>query len=226
MTLGDLIRQYRIEHNMNMQDFADGCGLSKAYISILERNFNPKSGKAPVPTLETIQAVGQMIGIPFNDIIAMLDRNQVIDISSRQDSLPSNVTPMPHLRQVPRLGTIACGTPILAQDNIEGYDQVPDWVKCDFTLTCKGDSMINARIYDGDTVCIKAQPEVENGQIAAVLVEGEFDTEATLKRFYFDGGIVQLVAENPRIPPMVFSGPDVEKVHVLGLATHFVSKIV
>lgn len=142
------------------------------------------------------------------------------------DELPDNVIPMPNLRRVPRLGTIACGVPILAEQNIEGYDQVPDWVKCDFTLTCKGDSMINARIHDGDTVCIKAQPEVENGQIAAVLVEGEFESGATLKRVrYVDGGVA-LWPENPNYAPMIFTGADVNKVRVLGLATHFVSRVV
>ena len=85
--------------------------------------------------------------------------------------------------------------------------------------------MVNAGIRDGDVVYICQQPEVENGQIAAVLVEGDFDAEATLKRFYFDGSIIQLVAENPRIPPMVFTGAELSRVRVLGLAvayTHIV----
>lgn len=209
-----------------MQDFADACELSKAYISILERNFNPKSGKAPVPTLETIQAVGRVIGISFNDIISMLDRNQEVDLSTQQVYAADNIIPMPNMRQVPRLGAIACGTPILAEQNIEGYDQVPDWVKCDFTLMCKGDSMINARIHDGDVVCIKSQPEVENGQIAAVLVDGEFDSEATLKRVRFDKDGITLWPENPAYSPSHFWGKDAERVRILGLATHFISKIV
>ena len=129
---------------------------------------------------------------------------------------------MPAMIARPRLGAIACGEPILAEQNIEGYDQIPDFVKCDFTLLCKGDSMIGARIHDGDVVCIKQQPEVENGQIAAVLVDGD---EATLKRFYFENGTVTLQAENPAYPPKVFTGDDVNNVRVLGLATHFLSKV-
>lgn len=139
---------------------------------------------------------------------------------------PDNVVPMPVRRRVPRLGTIACGTPILAEQNIEDYDEVPDWVKCDFTLVCKGDSMTGARIHDGDIVCIKEQPEVESGQIAAVLVEGEFESDATLKRVRFQDGSIVLWPENPAYAPMVFSGRDVDRVRILGLATHFISRII
>lgn len=218
MILGELIRQYRIEHDMNMQDFADKCGLSKAYISILERNLNPKSGKAPVPTLETIQAVSQVIGIPFNDIIAMLDRDQVVDISSHQAPLPQNIIPLRPMRKIPLLGRIACGVPILAEQNIEDYIDLPGHIHADYALTCQGDSMINAGIRDGDMVYIREQPEVETGQIAAVIVDEE---EATLKRFYFDGSTIQLVAENPRIPPMSFPGPEIARVRVLGRAVAY-----
>lgn len=149
------------------------------------------------------------------------------DVSMEDEMpLPNNVIPMPDRRQVPRLGAIACGEPILAEDNIEGYDEVPDWVKCDFTLTCKGDSMINARIHDGDVVCIRAQPEVESGQIAAVLVDGEFESEATLKRVrYTEDGIV-LWPENPRYTPKSYTGADAERVRILGLATHLIGKVV
>lgn len=137
----------------------------------------------------------------------------------------SNVIPMPNLQRVPRLGAIACGKPILAEQNIEDYDQVPDFVKCDFTLICRGDSMINARIHDGDIVCIKEQPEVESGQIAAVLVEGEYDSEATLKRVRLAEGRITLWPENPAYAPLDFTGDDVNRVRILGLATHFISKV-
>lgn len=97
--------------------------------------------------------------------------------------LPSNVQPMPKFVRKPRLGTIACGSPILAVEEAEEFGEVPADIPCDFTLKCKGDSMVNARIYDGDTVYIRQQEEVENGEIAAVRI-GE---EATLKRVYYNG---------------------------------------
>ena len=132
---------------------------------------------------------------------------------------PVNVGPPIQLLQVPRLGTIACGQPILAQQNIDCYDMVPEWAHCDFTLVCQGDSMIGARIYDGDVVCIHSQPEVENGEIAAVLV----GDEATLKRVHHYPDHIVLEPENPNYRPLVFWDADMAKVRVLGKATHFIS---
>lgn len=136
--------------------------------------------------------------------------------------LPSNVQPMPTLQKVPRIGTIACGYPLLAQQNIEGYDAVPEYVRCDFTLVCRGDSMINARIFDGDIVCIREQPEVENGEIAAVLIDSE---EATLKRVKLYEDHIVLEPENPMYKPMVFWGEEMNNVRILGKATHFISAL-
>ena len=142
--------------------------------------------------------------------------------SQHSTSLPTNVQPMPTMQQIPRIGMIACGDPLLAQQNIEGYDNVPEYVKCDFTLVCRGDSMINARIFDGDIVCIREQPEVENGEIAAVLIDSE---EATLKRVkIFDDHIV-LEPENPMYKPLVFWGEEMNNVRILGKATHFISAL-
>lgn len=142
-------------------------------------------------------------------------------------TIPSldNVLPMPTPVTRPRLGTIACGEPILAEQNILGYDQVPDYVKCDFTLLCKGDSMTGARIYDGDIVCIKQTAEVESGQIAAVLIDGDFDAEATLKRVRYGENSITLWPENPAYEPLVFQGEETQRVHIIGLATHFISKV-
>lgn len=142
--------------------------------------------------------------------------------SQRSTPRPSNVQPMPAMQRVPRLGVIACGDPLLAQQNIEGYDSVPDYVKCDFTLVCRGDSMINARIFDGDIVCIREQPEVENGEIAAVLIDSE---EATLKRVKIFDDHVILEPENPMYRPMVFWGEEMNSVRILGKATHFISRV-
>lgn len=133
------------------------------------------------------------------------------------------VQPMPVTRSVPRLGTIACGEPILAEQNIEGYDEVPNYVKCDFTLTCRGDSMTGARVNNGDIVCVRQQPEVENGQIAAVLICDGAHEGATLKRVRYINGGIMLMPENSNYEPLLFTGEDVNKVHILGLATHFIS---
>lgn len=131
---------------------------------------------------------------------------------------PSNVTPLPKMEQIPLVGRIACGIPITAEENIEDYIDLPGHIKADFALSCKGDSMIRAGIQDGDIVYIREQPEVENGQIAAVMIDGD---EATLKRFYRSGDTVTLVAENPSVSPFVFSESEINRLRVIGLAIAF-----
>lgn len=106
----------------------------------------------------------------------------------------------------------------MAEQNVADYVDLPSHIRADFALTCKGESMIGAGIRDGDVVYIRQQEEVENGQIAAVMVG---DEEATLKRFYLENGVIQLVAENPTIPPKVFIGESIEQIRVVGLAVAY-----
>ena len=85
MILGDLIKKYRKDHHMSMDQFSKKSGISKAYISILERNCNPVNGKPVVPSLETIKAVSSVIGIDFNEVISMLDGNQPVVLTSSNE---------------------------------------------------------------------------------------------------------------------------------------------
>ena len=135
--------------------------------------------------------------------------------------LPSNCLPLPRTVKKPRLGAIACGKPILAVENISEYDDVPITIHCDFTLLCKGDSMIDARIWDGDVVYIRQQPEVENGEIAAVRI-GE---EATLKKVYYNGRRIILRACNPLYADIEYEGEELNDVEILGKAVAFSSMI-
>lgn len=137
--------------------------------------------------------------------------------------LPSNIIPMPKTYKVPLVGTIACGQPILAVEEADEVVDVPEWVRADFALRCKGDSMINARIFDGDIVYIRQQAEVETGQIAAVRI-GE---EATLKKVYYtpSSDRVTLRACNPLYPDMVYEGEALNDIQVLGLAVGFYSAV-
>ena len=199
-----------------MDQFAKMSGLSKAYISILERNVNPVNNKPVIPSLETIKAVAQAINMDFNDVIAVLDGNQPVSLKDEPE-IPPGFQPMPAMTEVPLVGRIACGTPILAEQNIKSYIGVPAAWRADFALECHGDSM-SPTICDGDVVCIRSQPEVEQGQIAAVRI-GE---EATLKHCYYQNGVVQLIADNPAVcPPMVYTGQQLEEIEVEGLAVGF-----
>lgn len=146
------------------------------------------------------------------------------DVSaSREPTVPSapNIIPMPEMRKIPLVGSIACGAPILAEEHIEDYVDIPKHIGADFALTCKGDSMINARIFDGDIVYIRHQDTVESGEIAAVLI----DSEATLKRVKLYDDHISLEPENPQYRPIVLWGEEMNSARILGKAVAFTSTV-
>lgn len=136
---------------------------------------------------------------------------------------PDNLMPMPKMKRIPLIGTIACGQPILAVEESDETVCLPENVDADFSLRCKGDSMINARIFDGDIVYIRKQPVVNNGEIAAVII----DDEATLKKVYYTPGSdrITLRACNPLYPDMEYSGETLNHIQILGKAVAFTSII-
>lgn len=144
-----------------------------------------------------------------------------LDVPMERNAGPKNIIPMPEMRKIPLLGNIACGEPILAAENIGEYIEIPKHINADFALTCKGDSMINARIFDGDVVYIRKQDTVDNGQIAAVLI----DNEATLKRVKLLPDRIILSPENPLYDPLVYRAEEMNDVHILGKAVAFTSAI-
>ena len=128
------------------------------------------------------------------------------------------------IRQLPVLGDIACGMPIYAEERHESFVSVSDTLDADFCLKAHGDSMIGARIYDGDIVFIRSQNTVENGEIAAVII----NDEATLKRVYYypEEGKLILSPENPRFAPLVYVGNELNNVKIIGKAVAFQSFLV
>ena len=133
-----------------------------------------------------------------------------------------NVIPL-HTKKVPLLGNIACGEPIFAEEEHGEYVFTSDSIDVDFCLRAQGDSMIGARIYDGDIVFIRRQDMVDDGEIAAVLI----GDEATLKRVRYDkeAEILSLYPENPKYKTMHFVGKDLEQIKILGKAVAFQSEI-
>lgn len=159
--------------------------------------------------------------IASGDIKAIEKIINTANILTKQNKIFSipNILPLPKIKKVPLLGSIACGEPILAEQNIEDYIDIESAITADFALRCKGDSMIGARISDGDIVFIRQQPDVDDGEIAAVLIENE----ATLKRVFKIGSRLQLRAENISYPPMEFEGAQLSNVRILGKAVGFLS---
>lgn len=192
------------EKGMNQVDLVRATGIAKGSISQYYLGQN-------MPYSPRIALIAKALDV--NPIWLMGE-----NVSKKLDGIPG-IEPAPATRAVPLLGTIACGEPILAEENIQEFVQVPNNIKCDFTLRCKGDSMTGARIYDGDLVYIHAQPEVENGQIAAVLIDGE----ATLKRVYSFADHLILRPENPAYKDLVYDNRN--DVRILGLAVAFTGMI-
>ena len=134
--------------------------------------------------------------------------------------IPAGFQPLPKRDRIPRVGQIACGTPILAEENVEAYDEVPSAWHADFTLLCQGDSM-EPKIKDSDVVAIHSQPMVENGEIAAVLIDGE----ATLKRVFLFDDHIELRAENPTFPTILRIGEDMNTITIEGKAVGLCRKL-
>lgn len=206
MTAGQRMREKRKELGLSAEYLAQRLGVSPATVYRYE---NGDIAKLPGKVLEP---VSRILGVSPAYLMGW----------EEDRALPDNLIPLPEMARVPLIGDIACGQPILAQENIEGYVDLPDHIHADFVLRCKGDSMINARIFDGDIVYIRQQPTVQDGEIAAVLVEDE----ATLKRVRLFPDHISLEPENPLYRPIVKWGPEMESVRILGKAVAFTGRVI
>lgn len=213
------IKHRRKELGMTQTDLAKKLGYTdKSMISKIE------NGSIDLPQSKII-SFAEVLNISPSDLMGWEEPSPANKLDY---SKISNIMPLPYKegRTVPLIGSIACGTPILADENIEKEIMLPEDISADFCLRCKGDSMINARIYDGDIVFIRKQPMVENGEIAAVLIDEMADvSEATLKRVYIYEDKIMLIAENPAYPPMVYSNEDMNSVRIAGKAVAFLSRV-
>lgn len=195
-TIYDRIKARRLELGLTVEELAQQLGYKdKSSISKIE------NGKADIP-----QAKVELFARALRTTTAYL-------MGVDGPALPPGCEPMPPMRQVPLVGRIACGMPILAEQNIEGMISVPEGWRADFVLTCRGDSMAPL-IMDGDLVAVRSQPEVENGEIAVVRI----DDEATLKKVTFDGTTMVLQPLNPAYPLMTYTGAALADVHIEGKA--------
>lgn len=198
MSIGKRIKQLRLDRDLTQIDVGKIAGVTDKAVSTWEKDEK-------IPRMGAIEKLAAYFGVTKSYIIDGI-----------QD-IPSGFIPVPQMQRVPTVGTIACKDPITAEENIEGYAETPADRQMDFALICKGDSMIDAGIKDGNIVYIRKQPRVENGQIAAVRI----DNEATLKRVYFHGDTLILQPANANYPPLSFSGAALETVVIEGLAVGF-----
>ncbi len=183
------------------------------------------NGETRNPTVATLAALADALGCPLAELCdagaepaAVATIPGVFRLGEGLRNADS-VLPVAR-RRVPLLGAIAAGKPIYAEQTLDATD-CDAAMHCDFALRVKGDSMIGARIRDGDIVFIRAQEDVDDGQIAAVIV----DDEATLKRVYHIKNGLQLLSENPNYPPMVFTLEEYASIRILGRAVGFTSRL-
>lgn len=201
-SIASRIREYREREDLTLAEMAQRTGVPAQTLNRYEL------GKR-APKIDVAVQIAERLGV--NPLWL-----QGYDVSVLT-GVPDGFDPVPETYTVPRVGAIACGTPILAEQNIETYDAVPNRIRCDFTLVCKGDSMVGAGIEDGDVVYIRQQPEVENNEIAAVMIDGE----ATLKYFKRVGDMVLLSPANREYEPIIVSGENLGKVKIVGKAVGF-----
>ncbi|MBR2503294.1 MAG: helix-turn-helix domain-containing protein [Oscillospiraceae bacterium] len=196
----DIFLQLCEENDVKPTRVANEIGSSSASVV--------KWRKGAIPQGITLQKIADYFGVSV-DYLLTGETKKSPDILSGVE----NTISFENFKQIPIIGTIACGEPILAEENHEGYTNVEINVHADFALRCKGDSMA-PKFLDGDVVLIRQQPDVENGQIAAVLI----DNEATLKRVYKNPDDILLSPENLSYRPMVYSGEEMNNIRILGLA--------
>lgn len=213
-TIGNRIRNRREELGLSQDELGKRLGYkSRSSINKIEldqRNLTQSKIKAIADALETTPSY----------IMGWDEPDQKFD--EEKLKFFDNLFPIT-VKKFPLLGNIACGKPIFADEHFEAYVETGANIKADFCLRAKGDSMIGARIQDGDIVFIHKQEMVDDGEIAAVLI----DDEATLKRVYYDqeNGILQLFAENPQYKTMRFTGEELDHIRILGKAVAFQSDV-
>ena len=185
---------------------ADKLGIARSTVTKWKKGGNPTDGN--------LQRIASFFGVSME---WLRDGSGPKKDEPVKPAIPPSFMPVPKMVKRPLVGRIACGEPITAEQNIEKYVDVPEDVRCDFCLECDGDSMIDVGIHSGDVVYIRIQPEVENGEIAAVRI-GE---EATLKKVYYDGERLILMPCNSTYQPKTYAGPALADIKIEGKAVGF-----
>ena len=205
LEVGKKIKQRREELNMTQDELARRTGYkSRSSINKIERGGNDLPQTKIVAFAHALDTTpSYLLGWEENDATENLSKRY------------PNISPI-KTKKFPLLGDIACGQPIFADEDHESCISADADIQADFCLRAKGDSMINADIRDGDIVFIRKQDIVDDGEIAAVIIEDE----ATLKRVYYDreNNRLQLIAENPNYAPLVYVGAELDYIHILGKA--------
>lgn len=208
--LSERLKTLRRARGMTLEELAEQIGTSKQTVHRYETGVI-----ANVPP-EKVEALARALGVAPSELMGWEKGERTVPMGY------SNILPL-ETRKLPILGRIACGKPLYAEEEHESFAAVNCATDADFCLRAEGDSMVGARIYDGDIVFIRSQNAVDNGEIAAVII----GDEATLKRVYYYPEKQKLVLspENPRYEPLVYVGDELGGIKILGKAVAFQSNV-
>lgn len=205
------LKKLRKKKGLKQQDLGNYLHVSQQAVAKWE------NGKSE-PNLGSVQKLANLFEVSIDYLYTGSESENVYkDVFS----VPG-VLPLPETKKIPLIGNISCVTSVLAVENIDEYIKVNVDTPADFALRFSGDSMINARIFNNDIVFVREQPVVENGDIAAIVIENE----VTLKRFYKLDECIELRAENPTYPPIIVPKSKAEGVRILGKAVAFMSCVI
>ena len=207
MDLRDVLAKLKTENGLTTEQLSQRSGVPKGTLNKL------LNGETRNPTGGTLKKLADALNCPV-ELLYAREGHATRTLRNAEDVLPI------HRRAIPLLGEIAAGVPIYADEDTE-LILCDDSLRCDFALRVRGDSMIGARIHDGDLVFIRSQDDVDDGEIAAVVL----NDEATLKRVYHIKNGLQLLSENPRYAPMIFTLDECDSIRILGKAVGFQSRL-
>lgn len=226
MDLGKIIRNYRELNGLSLRQFAARCNdISAGYISIIELGANPATGKPSMPSVEKLSSIAQGMGLTLDELLEKMEvkRDRPVQAQPEKQPRPTNALPYtPSRAMVAVVGSVRCGPGgALAYTDLQGAEMadVNDPSEY-FYLRAVGDSM-EPRIYAGDLILVHAQPEVESGDLAVVIID---EDEGVLKRFIERDGAIILQSYNPEYPPRVFVGSEKSRLRVAGRAVQMVRK--
>lgn len=212
MTLGEWIKNYRDTHSLSMQDMADMCGFSKAYIGQLEKGVNPSTGKPISPTIQAFDKIARAVGLDLDAFLKELDGTQLVTLLPDKKKEPTSY----HAKgtRIPVLGRVAAGIPIEAVTDVDDWEEIPESMAKTgeyFALRIKGESM-SPKLQPGDIVIIKKQNDVDTGDTAIVLVNGN---DATVKQIKKTETGIMLVGLNVEVyQPHFYSNKEIEELPV------------
>ena len=206
--LGERIRRLRKEKGLSLEQLADFIGTSRQTVHRYETG-----AISNIPS-EKVEIMAKALGTTPACLMGWEDDAGFPSFNNIGGSIADIGIGKTKEKKLPILGRVACGEPVFASEDHGYYARASGDIKADFCLTAKGDSMINARIFDGDLLFVRKQDSVDDGEIAVILI----DDEATVKRVYFnrEDGILTLMPENPTYKPMRYMGSQLDRIRILG----------